>query len=74
MAFDIKSCVFQIDNDPKGNIIKINKPVCQIFGYTRKELEGKTAINILMPRLYSKSHENMIKNYVNTGKIKSMYS
>ena len=26
MVFDIKSCVFQVDNDPKGNIVKINKP------------------------------------------------
>ena len=54
--------------------LPLSHAVSQVFGYTRKEIEGKCTINILMPRLYTQSHEGIIKNYMNTGKVKCMYS
>ena len=33
IAFDKTSCVFYVDNEDKGKILKANKPVENIFGY-----------------------------------------
>ena len=44
VAFDKTSCVFYVDNDDKGKILKVNKPVENIFGYQAQELMNNSYI------------------------------
>lgn len=56
MAFDRRSSVFRVSNDPGGKIIKVNKPVLTTFGFTRHELENNLSVTDLMPRSFAISH------------------
>lgn len=40
MAFDKCSCVFHVNDDPRGLIIRANKPALRTFGYSREEVES----------------------------------
>ena len=44
VAFSKTSCIFYVDNDDKGKILKINKPVENIFGYQAQELMNNSYI------------------------------
>lgn len=55
-----------ISIDEKGLIQTCNPATQQIFGYSEAELIGQT-VNILMPELYSESHDEYINRYINSG-------
>jgi len=52
--------------DTKGNIQFTNPAAESLFGYTKKDLLGKS-INLLMPSTQRKKHGDYIKNYLKTG-------
>ncbi|GAX73356.1 hypothetical protein CEUSTIGMA_g809.t1 [Chlamydomonas eustigma] len=45
----------------------VNKAVCDITGYTQKELLGKN-VNMLIPRPFSDQHDNYVARYLLTGR------
>lgn len=52
-----------------GIILSINKATLSLFEYTETELIGKN-INILMPEPFKGHHDQYLKNYLKTGKMK----
>jgi len=52
-----------------GVIQFINPAIEKLFGYTRRELIGKS-VNRLMPREHSLVHDDYMKNYMQTGVAK----
>ena len=47
-----------------GLISNINLSACRIFGFLRKEeLLGKN-VKVLMPQIYSKNHDEFIRNAI----------
>lgn len=73
-AFENSSCVFHVDNDVKGKIIKVNKPVYSVFGYQDFELENIALVQNLMPRIFRESHSEVVKSYISIGRERSAYS
>ena len=55
--------------DQNGNILSWNKAAERIFGYTSKEVEGKS-LTIIIPERFRKDHERGISRVVRTGKHK----
>jgi PAS domain S-box-containing protein len=52
------------ENDRMGLISNINLSACRIFGFLRKEeLLGKN-VKVLMPQIYSKNHDEFIRNAI----------
>ena len=54
------------DKGKEGIIEKTNLEIEKIFQYKSNELKGKN-LNILMPKIYSKIHNNFIKRYYEIG-------
>ncbi|KAL4499680.1 hypothetical protein ABPG72_017220 [Tetrahymena utriculariae] len=74
MAFDKKSVIFHVNHEYKGLILKVNRALYHGFGYTSLDLVGKVYITQLMPRIYQNIHPLIMKNFVQTGKTKALYS
>ncbi|KAL4476170.1 hypothetical protein ABPG74_009903 [Tetrahymena malaccensis] len=74
MAFDKKSVIFHVNHEYKGLILKVNRALYHGFGYTSLDLVGKVYITQLMPRIYQNIHPLVMKNFVQTGKTKTLYS
>jgi len=74
MAFDKNSCVFHVNDDPRGLILRTNKPALRTFGYNREEIESQKFIANLMPQSLQTIHTELIKNYITSGKTKVIYS
>ena len=54
------------DKGKEGIIEKTNLEIEKIFKYKSNELKGRN-LNILMPKIYSKIHNNFIKRYYEIG-------
>ena len=46
----------------------MNKACCQMTQYSKNTIAGMK-VNALMPKMVSENHSNMIKRYVDTGKV-----
>jgi PAS domain S-box-containing protein len=52
------------ENDRMALISNINLSACRIFGFLRKEeLLGKN-VKVLMPHIYSRNHDEFIRNAI----------
>jgi PAS domain S-box-containing protein len=60
-----------ITADKTGNITFWNKSATSIFGYTQKEILGKS-LTILMPERYRKAHLKGLNRFYSTGQEKIM--
>ena len=60
-----------ISIDEQGMITSFNPATERIFGYTKKELTGKN-LGTLMPSPYREEHSRYIRNYLETGKRKTI--
>ena len=49
-----------------GEILQFNMAVCRLYGYTKAELMGRK-INLLMPEIYSKAHDQILQRCINTS-------
>ena len=52
--------------DNWGKIIKTNQSLVKLFGYTKVEVVGHS-INILMPSLFGKRHNEFLQKFFETG-------
>eukprot|EP01022_Parablepharisma_sp_SALTPOND_P033551 TRINITY_DN88_c0_g1_i1.p1 TRINITY_DN88_c0_g1~~TRINITY_DN88_c0_g1_i1.p1 ORF type:complete len:1755 (-),score=211.95 TRINITY_DN88_c0_g1_i1:16687-21951(-) len=58
---DGSPCVLASGEQNKlGEIIQVNMGMCRAFGYTKNEMLGKK-VDVLMPQLYSKHHDPILK-------------
>lgn len=61
--------VLIVDNEEK--IVEVNTAVEFIFGYSKKDLLGKT-LHILLPSNYHKNHSEYFKHFIVAGKRQTM--
>ena len=54
------------NKDTAGRILKSNQGLAKIFGYSKSEVNGHT-INILMPSLFAKRHNEFLDKFFKTG-------
>ena len=54
------------NKENSGKILKVNQSLVKTFGYNKNEVIGHT-INILMPELYGKRHNEFLNRYFRTG-------
>ena len=54
------------DSDKFGVITSINLAAASLFGYSKAELINRK-VNVLMPQIYSKFHDQFIEHYINTN-------
>jgi two-component system sensor kinase FixL len=57
--------------DRQGRIAIFNSAAERIFGYTRAEIVGRE-VEILMPELYAKEHQDYITRYEQTGERRAI--
>ncbi|EAS00830.2 PAS domain S-box protein (macronuclear) [Tetrahymena thermophila SB210] len=55
-----------MEEDKIGQILTLNLSCSSMFGYSKTELLNKN-VNILMPQIYQKHHEDILKRYVETN-------
>jgi PAS domain S-box-containing protein len=60
--------VFVVSGDIKdlGRILRVNRAVDQLIGYTPEELKG-SKINKIMPYLYSVIHDDFMQSFLKRG-------
>jgi hypothetical protein len=74
LVFDRFAGVLHVTDDRHGHIIKWNKNLQSIFGYSGNELsEKKMRMIQLMPPIYAKNHDYFMQLYGNTGRSKALY-
>jgi len=54
-----------------GKIIQVNKRAEEIYGYSKEELMGQSP-RILTPEKYSKQHQEILSEFIRSGKISKM--
>ncbi|CAD8069136.1 unnamed protein product [Paramecium sonneborni] len=52
-------------------VITLNQSCCRLIGYTRQEIINRK-INLFMPNLYTKFHDQYIENFLITSDIKNI--
>ena len=61
--------IISINEDNENKIIDLSLNVCKIFGYTKNELLGQN-INFIIPTLFHKKHDLVIKEQYDNHKLK----
>ena len=49
------------ENEKLGNILQCNASACRIFGYSKREQIIGHEVEVLMPKIYAKSHKRFIE-------------
>jgi len=60
------------NKDTAGRIVKTNEGLSKIFGYNKSEVMGHS-INILMPSIFAKRHNEFLEKFFKTGR-KTMFN
>ncbi len=55
--------------DSKGIVIMVNRELCNIFGFSQKDIIGEN-LQMLIPEKYREKHSEGLKRYIETNKSK----
>ena len=71
VLFDDTTAVLHISGskDTPGRILKTNRGLTSIFSYSKSEMVGH-AVNILMPSIFAKRHNEFMDRFFKTGRQK----
>jgi len=73
IIFDKNSCVVHVECEEPYTILSSNRATFNVFGYQPQEIVG-SGTSILMPDAFGALHAEFLKNFVQTGHQKLIFS